>query len=478
MIEHWSFVQLRFVDRSIPAGCVDDPVVRDAYSEGASLPDGCPVLLDGRWRPVEPWLTYFRVVSRTVGASTLRNYAYDALRFAQFLEDRGTDVVQAQQEDIVAYRESRRATASRPVAPATWQREAVVIRGVYSLLRQQGTIERDPWITLGRSSVLGRTWRKEPDIRPLSFEQWVFFRDVGLAGRTSEGALDESWRGRNPLRAVAGAELAVTTGMRVAEFSSLLDVEVPRAAGDRGASVLLGACAKFQKRRRVHVPSSTLRTIDLYRSTERRSIARASAASLWLRRHELFVLREVDAAAGILRGVVGGVEQRWRMHLLPPALRRIAVVERDGGLESIGLFLGRGGLPLSLRAWHATFESANRRIYSQGGHGMQGRHRGVTPHDLRHTFAVVLLKALTDVALAREGERRVGNLGPFTLSEHVAINPRLTVQRLLGHSDPATTMIYLRYIEDTDQLIQDAFDSWSDSAADYASLVLADRTIR
>jgi integrase len=106
---------------------------------------------------------------------------------------------------------------------------------------------------------------------------------------------------------------------------------------------------------------------------------------------------------------------------------------------------------------------------------MGGRRARITPHDLRHTFAVVLLKSLTDVALAREAERRAGNVGPATLSEHISINPRLTVQRLLGHSNPATTMVYLRYIEDTDAIIQDVFESWSDEAVTFADAVLADR---
>ena len=79
-------------------------------------------------------------------------------------------------------------------------------------------------------------------------------------------------------------------------------------------------------------------------------------------------------------------------------------------------------------------------------------------------------------ALAREAERRAGSLGPATLSEHISMNPRLTVQRLLGHSNPATTMIYLRYVEDTDALIQDVFESWNDDAVTFAEAALADRT--
>lgn len=433
-----------------------------------------PLLLDDRWRPVEPWLTYFRIVSGATGKSTVRNYGYDACRFASFLAGRGTDVAHATAEDIVAYRESRLADAERPVSPATWQREVVVIRGIYSLLTQTGVITREPWITIGRSSALRHPWHSDPEIRPLTRAQWSVFRDVGLRGQKVSGEMDSSWRGQSALRSTAGAELAVTTGMRVSEFSTLLDPELPAPSGT-GASVLLEACAKYQKRRRVSIPASTLRTADLYRQTERRAIVRRSAASLWARRDDLFVVDEFDAAAGVVRGRLGGKRRMWRLHLLPPQLRRIAVIEREFGLEALGFFVGRGGLPISLRAWHATFETASSRAIELAPHQLGGRRARVTAHDLRHTFAVVMLKALTDLALAREADRRDGSLGPATLSEHISINPRLTVQRLLGHSNPATTMIYLRYVEDTDALVQDVFESWNSESMSFAEAVLADR---
>jgi integrase len=49
----------------------------------------------------------------------------------------------------------------------------------------------------------------------------------------------------------------------------------------------------------------------------------------------------------------------------------------------------------------------------------------------------------------------------------------LTLQRLLGHASPSTTMVYLRYVDESDELIQRAFESWSDNERDYASYVLA-----
>ena len=142
-------MHLRFVDRRFPAEAAADDLIGEVYASARSLPDGMPLLLDDRWRPLEPWLSYFRVVGAATGTSTLRNYGYDALRFASFLDARETDVVHATSEDIVAYRESRLAKAERPVSSATWRREVVVIRGIYRMLMQTGEIQREPWMSVG-----------------------------------------------------------------------------------------------------------------------------------------------------------------------------------------------------------------------------------------------------------------------------------------------------------------------------------------
>ena len=94
----------------------------------------------------------------------------------------------------------------------------------------------------------------------------------------------------------------------------------------------------------------------------------------------------------------------------------------------------------------------------------------VTPHDLRHTFAIVMLRSLQARAAQFEYARPKHGVG--TLSEHIVHNPLLTLQRLLGHASPSTTMEYLRFVDESDALIQAAFESWSDSERDYASYVL------
>ena len=76
-------------------------------------------------------------------------------------------------------------------------------------------------------------------------------------------------------------------------------------------------------------------------------------------------------------------------------------------------------------------------------------------------------------ARAAQLERSRPKHGFGTISEHIIHNPLLTLQRLLGHASPSTTMVYLRYVDESDELIQRAFESWSDNERDYASYVLA-----
>ena len=81
-----------------------------------------------------------------------------------------------------------------------------------------------------------------------------------------------------------------------------------------------------------------------------------------------------------------------------------------------------------------------------------------------------MLRGLQEAAAKIEATRP--RTGTGTISEHIVHNPLLTLQRLLGHASPATTMIYLRYIDESDELIQRAFESWADSERDYASYVM------
>jgi integrase len=431
-----------------------------------------PVLVDQRTRPLSYWSEFFGAIAPSLNPLSLRSYAYDARRLANFLASRDANIVAATQADLVAYRRSRTDADHDGVSEATWQREKTLITLVYKFLVRRKIVEREPWITIGRRSPIDYPGVPGlPAIRFLSNDQWRVFREVGLGGQLPGGNLDPSWRGACPQRNIAGATLALSTGMRLREFCSVLEFEVPYML-DRTASFDIEATAKFSRRRTVHVPAETLRLIHLYRRTERADIIRKTMPGRVKRRKDLAIVHRIDRQQHRVMATFDGKEHVWDVARMPSELRRLCVLETAEGLEPLSLFVGSNGLAIQRRAWGAIFDAASRRI---------GRFRDsplvplmpakVTPHDFRHTFAVVLLRYLMVKASERESDRRRGEIGKGSMSDHLVHSPILSVQRLLGHASPLTTMTYLRYVEDTEQIVRRALDTWSDPDLTYADYI-------
>jgi hypothetical protein len=100
----------------------------------------------------------------------------------------------------------------------------------------------------------------------MTVEQYLYFRDVGMGGHLPSGGVDAAFRGWNPHRGRAGLELALLTGMRLQEWSTVLLPELGlEAAGRRGpVEFELQACAKYEMQRRVYVPAAALAMVDTY----------------------------------------------------------------------------------------------------------------------------------------------------------------------------------------------------------------------
>jgi integrase len=83
-----------------------------------------------------------------------------------------------------------------------------------------------------------------------------------------------------------------------------------------------------------------------------------------------------------------------------------------------------------------------------------------------------MLRELTRLVVERETQRHhAGGHGGY-LAEHIAGNPLLIVQRLLGHRQPSSTMRYLSYLDETDELVAKAIARWNahdTTWADYAA---------
>jgi hypothetical protein len=289
-------------------------------------------------RPAEPLCSFFIQLSKSLAASTMADYAHDLLDLAAFLGrlPMPSDVLSAGEDDLVAYRGYCTRDRERPVSAATWKRRRAAINSFYDWAVQTGRLAG--WLYFRRGGgrdVLAWGATADLDVRCLTYQQWRLLRQVGLRGLLPGGDADRSFRGTDPLCNCAAAELAVTTGMRLREFSCLLDIEVPPPGRDGlPATVRLQATAKYGLPRDVLIQDATLREIDVYRRTERASVIRRSAAALAWRREELFVVSDVDAAAMRLTGCLHGRRRVFRVEAMPAQLRRITVIEGSRGLEA------------------------------------------------------------------------------------------------------------------------------------------------
>ena len=404
-------------------------------------------------------------------------------RFVHFLQSRGRDLLDATESDLQAYRVLRTQTEDKPVSDVTWAKEASLLNQLYGWLVEHEHLRRRPlrMTRKGRNPLAPRL-RQGMDIRHLTLAQYRYFRDVGLAGQLPNTRPSSEFRGRVPLRDRAAADLALSTGMRPEEWSTVLLPELHLGRRRPGESVefAVQACAKYGRYREIYVPTAAADAVDNFLLIERPELVAASAKSLARRRRELFVVDQIDQETGKLRGVLDGQRRIFAIPAMEPDLRRITVQETENGLESLAVFIGYGGQMLGPASWYRIRCDAWRRMCSHADHPdapLMPRRRWRW-HDLRHTFALQLLSYLERQmdgyepdAVARR-RRHMAYLGG-----HIRHNPLLVVSRRLGHTSPTTTYAYLQYTDDPLNAVDAAFREWTtqqgDTYADIASRILA-----
>src|SRR5699024_6981735 len=99
------------------------------------------------------------------------------------------------------------------------------------------------------------------------------FKNIGLGGQLSDGSMDMAFRGRSVQRDITAVELALTTGMRLQEWRTILLPELIQTDGG-GASVVLESTTKGQRRRTVYIPQKTMVDVGLYLNGERERVVR------------------------------------------------------------------------------------------------------------------------------------------------------------------------------------------------------------
>jgi site-specific recombinase XerD len=417
-----------------------------------------------------------------------KSYALDLLTWCRFLlEHRNITVWKATQADLIVYHQTRRGglaplssnlalnpSRATSVSAASWNRSVAALDKFYQWARQEGYISVLPFTyreahrlnrhqtaPVQQNTALERAARHH-DTKFLTMDAYVFFRDVGLRGRLPSGAEDSTFCGRNGERNTTFAELLVTTGLRLTEANSLVLPELPEVHEPLVKSVpfvLASSTAKGQKSRKIYVPTRIMRQISSYQEIERaNAIVRGHQAGIY--EHWPHPLRVVKASRRTWTiQVVDELTPVPLSQLVPHDRSSALFCRSDGTVDApMSLWLTEQGVPMTSDAWEAIFAQASTRCYRLG------YDLYVTPHMLRHTFAVHMLAQLIRAQIGALFERPSDETGQRADAyRRLAGDPLRTLQKLLGHATITSTYIYLDNVLEAQALIDDALDRYADA---------------
>lgn len=406
------------------------------------LSPGQPFLLRPDGAPDPDVLAFFASASyKLLSEQTQLSYAKDLRLFLSFLESQSRPWREATPSDLLDFEFWRRRDPNneRRVSGAKFSRELAACKKFFVWQHKRGAIPRDPVAeetpsSGGAGSLRPRDARavRVKWLTPGAYRKW---RDVGLAGRLSDGSIDGSWRGRNDGRNLAFADLLWSSGLRLREAGTLLLQELP--AADSSGQYLrarVGAGVAKGRGRDFWMSAPARRQLEAYRvSTRAEAVSRAWREGRYDDLSGRQVVVGQDRSSLLVRDGDGRVrpvsldQLGWRE-------RASLFVEDDGGLAPAMLFLGDSGLPMRYESWEAVFSTASRRC------ARLGVPVSCYPHMLRHSFALRML-----VTLLYAFDRRMG-LTPDERRDYRMLfgDPWTLVQTLLGHTNPQTTRdIYL-----------------------------------
>lgn len=452
--ESWDVANRPLIPERMPV-LVDDDLL---FEDGPGAPR--PAVAVNRWLRELP-------ASGCPAPGSWESYARVVKVWSEFLALHGVSLFDSRERLKAAlgkYAEYRAAgPPERRFAATTWGRHMSVLSLFYRWAMDEGYAQAEPFTYrmaralfagTGRTARVNLAVRRTPKphvtIKYLEPDFTSLFLN-GLRGLAPDGGPDPHYRGRELARNAAIGELALATGMRAQEFSSLLSWEIPPLP-PAPAKVPIpfpvpAAVAKGRKFRITWISYEALAAVHHYLEVDRPATTSGTAWRPPRNWGEPLLVTDPDARGGR----VNGVRRRWET--LTPAERRRLVA--PGGGTCI-LAAKAGGGPFT--AWASLFERTADRIRAR----YEPRFPHVFPHRLRHSFSMRTLEYLVSghyrqaAELAKATDDGTGP-DPALMLYLTKADPLLVLRDLLGHSTVLTTEKYLRKL-DTTRIYRDAYE--------------------
>jgi len=231
--------------------------------------------------------------------------------------------------------------------------------------------------------------------------------------------------------------------LRLEEASFLLVFELdalPAANASRRQTWLNlpAGLTKGERGRAILIPDGLLQRLQTYIRVERtHAVTKFKAREGWNLVERPILVRRPTACSGNLLLVDG---RTVPLEVFSPDEReRLVICDADSTpIETAVLWVTEVGQPVRPNSWEVAFARACHRCQANG------LPIDISPHQLRHTFAVHMLAMLIQRQL--DGGSLASSAGPAEGYRRILGDPLQQVQRLLGHASLETTSIYLDHI--------------------------------
>jgi integrase family protein with SAM-like domain len=395
---------------------------------------------------------------------TWRRYAYSLVVWLDFLEGRGRSWDAVTMEDFDAFKHWRMTDHRNDgrVRATSFEADRAALNSFYRWAAERyGLTNPVPTVVPGvadDSAVQARDGQRDSArpagaprrqvkwlLRP-AFEQW---RDVGLRGFGFDGQRRSGWRGFNEDRDAAFVDGLYGTGLRLAEWSSILDVELPaeEESGRFPKAWLAAACIKGGRGgRHYRIPRSVMKEIAAYldpvEGSRAEAIGRARRKGRYDKVPGMRIVTSCNRHSRMLHVLSSAGRTALSLDVITPEERLRLFRNTPDGLEPLAIWLGNDGMPKQAHSWEKTFQTANARVAAEWAvaHGRSQAESEcplwARPHMARHSFALRWFSILSVV-----WEQR---LEGFTDTEKRDLREQFgdvwfQLATLLGHSSPEVT---------------------------------------